>query len=107
MTEAYLVKHKLKPGTGKKEWLDWSHELTRRAPEVQFTRRNEGVPWEACFLSEEEDSVYYFMEVEDLKKGSVGLEKSRIPIDRDHEKVKASAFVGEVHLKKLFEPRNK
>jgi len=68
MTEVYLVKHKFHPVTGKKEWLKWSEELKRREQEVISTLQQEGVRLEACFLSEDEDSVYHFMEVEDLKK---------------------------------------
>jgi hypothetical protein len=74
---------------------------------VLTTLRNEGVHLEACLLSEEEDCVYYFMEVEDLKKAYEVFEKSKIPIDREQEKVKASAFVTEVYLKKLFNFLNK
>jgi len=106
MTEVYLVKHKFRPVTGKKEWLKWSEELKRREQEVISTLRQEGVRLEACFLSEDEDSVYYFMEVEDLKKAYEVFEKSKIPVDREHEKVKASAFEDEVYLKKLFVFRN-
>ena len=106
MTEVYLVKHKLRPVTGKKEWMDWSEELKKRKEEVLSTLRQEGVHLEACFLSEDEESVYYFMEVEDLKKAYEVFEKSIIPVDREHEKVRASAFVSEVYLKNLFIFRN-
>ena len=106
MTEVYQVKLKFHPVTGKKEWLKWSEELKRREQEVISTLRQEGVRLEACFLSEDEDSVYYFMEVEDLKKAYEVFEKSKIPVDREHEKVKASAFEDEVYLKKLFVFRN-
>jgi L-rhamnose mutarotase len=102
MAEVYLVKHRLRPVTGKKEWLDWSEELKRREKEVLATLRQEGVHLEACFLSEEEDTVYYFMEVEDLRKAFAVFEKSELSIDREHEKVRASAFEDEVYLKKLF-----
>ena len=107
MTEVYLVRHKFRPKTGKREWLDWSRELKRREEEVLTTLRNEGVRLEACFLAEDEDCVYYFLEVEDLKKAYAVFEKSQIPVDRKHENVKQSAFIDEVYLKKLFEFRNK
>jgi hypothetical protein len=107
MTEVYLTKLKFKTGTGKTEWLDWCDELKRRKEEVLITLKNEGVYLEACFLSEEEDSVYYFMQVEDLNKAYAMFEKSKIPVDREHEKVKASAFTGEVRLTKLFDFQNK
>ncbi len=106
MTEVYLVKHRLRPLTGKKVWLDWAEELKRRESEVLSTLRQEGVHLEACFLSEDEDAVYYFMEVDDLKKAFEVFDKSKIPIDREHERVKASAFEDEVYLKKLFGFRN-
>ena len=102
MTEVYLVKYRLKPGTGKKEWLDWSEELKSREEEVVATLKQEGVHLEACFLSEDEQAVYYFLEVEDLKKAYEIFEKSTIPVDREHERVKASAFESKVDLKKLF-----
>jgi len=107
VTEVYLVRRKFKSPTGKEEWLDWSNELKKREEEVLTTLRNEGVRMEACFLSEDEDCVYYFMEVEDLKKAGEVFEKSKILVDREHEKVKASAFVSEVYLEKLFDFRNK
>ena len=106
MTEVHLAKLKFKPGSGKTEWLAWCDELKKRKDEVLSTLRNEGVHLEACFLSEEEDSVHYFTEVEDLKKAYAVFEKSTIPVDREHEKIKASAFVGEVRLRKLFDFQN-
>jgi L-rhamnose mutarotase len=102
LTEIYPVKHKLVPGSGKKLWLDWSEQLKKREKEVISTLRQEGVHLEACFLSEDEESVYYFMQVEDLKKAYEIFQRSEIPIDREHEKVRESAFESEVYLKKLF-----
>jgi hypothetical protein len=106
MTEVYLVQHKFKTGSGKKEWLNWSEELKRREREVLSTLKQEGVHLEACFLSDEEDCVCHFMEVEDLEKAYEVFEKSNIPVDREHEKVKQSAFEEEVYLKNLFVFRN-
>jgi hypothetical protein len=61
--------------TGKKVWLDWAEELKQREPEVLSTLRQERVRLEACFLSEVEDAVYYFVEVEDLQKAHEVFEK--------------------------------
>jgi L-rhamnose mutarotase len=107
MTEVHLTKLKFKRESGKKDWLAWCDELKRRKEEVLTTLKNEGVHLEACFLSEEEDSVYYFIEVEDLNKAYAVFEKSKIPVDREHEKVKEYAFESEVRLKKLFDFHNK
>ncbi|MCI4347434.1 MAG: DUF6176 family protein [Thermoplasmata archaeon] len=106
MTEVYLVQQKFRTGTGKKEWFDWTKESKKREREVLATLRREGVRLEACFLSEDEESVYYFMEVEDLKKAFAVFRRSHAPVDRKHKKAMASAFVSAVPLKKLFEFRN-
>jgi len=106
LTEVYLAKHKLVPGTGKEDWLHWSEELKKREAEVVRTLRQEGVHLEACFLSEDEESVYYFLEVENLEKAYEVFEKSKLSIDRDHEKVRNSSFESSVYLKNLFVFRN-
>ena len=100
------MKHRLKPDTGKKEWLDWSKQLISREPEVLATLRQEGVRLEACFLSEDEEYIYYFLEVEDLKKAYEVFAQSKLPVDREHEKIKDSALEGGISLKNLFVFRN-
>ncbi len=67
MTKVKLTKFKLK-SEGKKIWLDWSSELIRRKDEVIATLKNEGVVSESCFISEDGECVYYFMEAEDFEK---------------------------------------
>ena len=106
MAETYLVKHRFVPGTGKAEWLRWSQELKKRESEVIQTLKQEGVHLEACFLSEDEESVYYFLEVENLEKAYEVFEKSNLAIDREHVIVRESAFESSLYLKNLFVFRN-
>jgi hypothetical protein len=101
MAEARLLKFRFKPG-GKKKWLEWSEEMKRRSREVLETLRNEGVIAEACFLSPEEDAVYYFVGAEDLERGEKAFSVSPYPIDREHMQVKSAALQQIAGLKCLF-----
>lgn len=67
MTQTKLVKLRFKPGQ-RQAWLDWSEELKSRRDEVLATLQNEGVVSEACFMSDDGESVFYFLEAEDLEK---------------------------------------
>jgi hypothetical protein len=102
MAELHLIKLNFKPGMREK-WLSWCIELKTRKDEVLETLRNENVLLEACFLSEADDCVYYFIEVEDMRKAQDAFQKSHFPIDREHEKIKREVFESETHLKNLFE----
>jgi hypothetical protein len=84
MAKVILVKIALKEGQ-KQRWLDWCEELKKRSHEVVETLRNEGTISESCFLSEDENAVYYFMESEDFEKGHDAYLKSSFPIDRQHQ----------------------
>ena len=101
MAEARLLTFRFKPG-GKKKWLDWSEEMKRRSEEVLATLRNEGVIAEACFLSPEEDAVYYFVGAEDLQRGESAFQSSPYPSDREHMAVKSAALEQVAGLKCLF-----
>ncbi len=90
----------------KHEWLDWCQELTRRRVEVLETLRNEGVLMEACFLSPEEDSVYYFLEVEDFEKALKAYDASPYPLDEEHGRHKAASLEETAKLKCLFYFKN-
>ena len=73
-------------------WLKWCKEAKRRQSEVLETMRNEGVVSEACFLSADEEHVYYFMEAENLEKANTTFQQSSFPIDREHKRISASTL---------------
>ena len=101
MTEAKLVKFKFKPGA-KRIWLDWSEELKRRKEEVIATLVNEGVVSESCFISEDGEYVYYFMESEDFEKVRKAVTENPHPIDADHKKNRESSLELVARLECLF-----
>lgn len=97
MSEVKLVKFKfiLK---GEHTWLRWTEELKRRKNEVKETLKAEGVISESCFLSEDGQHVYYFMEAEDLERAKQIATESTHVIDDEHKKirVKSLEFVEEL-----------
>ncbi len=99
MTEVVLVKYRIKDGQ-KERWVKWCEELKRREPEAMETLENEGVISEACFLSNDEDSVYYFMEAENLERAY--SPPRRFPIDEDHRTERLSTLLPPDELKVLF-----
>ena len=101
MSEARLFKYQFRPG-GKEKWLGWSGEMKRRSTEIFETLRNEGVIVEACFLSPEEDAIYYFVAAEDLAKGEAAYKRSPHVIDREHMQVKSEALSHVAKLECLF-----
>ena len=107
MTKAKLVKFKFKPN-GKQIWLDWAAELKRRQVEVIETLKNEGVVSESCFLSEDGESVYYFMESEDFDKVKKAVHESTYIIDAEHKQNRQSSleFVAELECLFHFENRD-
>ncbi len=106
MTQVKLVKLKFKEN-GKKIWLDWSEELKRRKDEVIETLKNEGVVSEACFMSEDGESVYYFMEAEDFEKAKNASGSSVCPIDADHKKAREMSLEKLGNLECLFHFENR
>lgn len=96
-----MVKLKFKPGA-KQIWLDWSEELKRRKDEVIATLKNEGVVSESCFISEDGESVYYFMEAEDFEKVKQAVTENPHPIDSDHKKARESSLELSARLECLF-----
>lgn len=106
MTHVRLVKLRFKAGQGQ-TWLDWCEELKRRKNEVVETLKNEGVLSEACFLSEDEQCVYYFMEAEDFEKGRAAFEKSQHPIDAEHKAKRTQSLERVGELKELFHFENR
>jgi L-rhamnose mutarotase len=85
MSQVKLVKFKIKKG-GKKNWLNWVEKLKKRKEEVIKTLENEGIISESCFISEDGEFVFYFMEAEDFKKVNEAFSKSTKPIDAEHKK---------------------
>ncbi|MEX2514757.1 MAG: DUF6176 family protein [Candidatus Paceibacterota bacterium] len=107
MTNTKLVKFKFKLGT-KQIWLDWSKELKRREDEVIETLKNEGVVSESCYMSDDGEHVYYFMEAEDFEKVKRAVSENPHPIDSDHKKARESSldFVSKLECLFHFSNRN-
>ncbi len=101
MSEARLIKFRFRPG-GREKWLGWSGEMKRRSAEIFETLRNEGVIVEACFLSPEEEAVYYFVAADDLARGEAAFARSSYVIDREHAQVKSEALEHAARLECLF-----
>ena len=105
MTNVKLVKFKFKP-EAKQIWLDWSEELKRRKEEVIATLKNEGVVSESCFISDNGEEVYYFMEAEDFEKAKNAVLENPHPIDADHKKARESSLEFVAKLDCLFHFEN-
>ncbi len=101
MTEVELVRLRVKEGQ-KKAWLDWCEELKRRKNEVLETLRNEGVISEACFFSEDGESVYYFIEAESLETAHATGRRSALAIDKRHRLISESSLEGASRMRTLF-----
>ncbi len=106
MTEVRLSRLKIKEGK-KRKWLDWCAELKNRSEEVLETLKNEGTLSEACFLSEEENTIYYFMESDNFEKVSEAYRNSPYPIDKEHRAITRETLEPGVGLKVLFNFRSK
>jgi L-rhamnose mutarotase len=105
MTKAKLIKFKFKPNA-KQIWLDWSEELKRRREEVVATLKNEGVVSESCFLSEDGEYVYYFMEAEDFEKAKDAVTNNPHQIDGDHKNAREGSLELVAKLDCLFHFEN-
>ncbi len=101
MTKAKLAKFRFK-SDGKQIWLDWSKELRRRKDEVIATLKNEGVVSESCFISEDGEYVYYFMEAEDFEKAKKAVIENPHPIDSDHKRARENSLELVAKLDCLF-----
>ncbi len=101
MTQVELVRFRVKQGQ-KKAWLEWCEELKRRENEVLVTLRNEGVISEACFFSDDGETVYYFVEAENLEKAHTTGRRSALPIDKQHRLISESSLEGAERVKALF-----
>lgn len=106
MTNVKLVQFKFQPGK-KQIWLDWSKELKRRKEEAIATLKDEGVVSESCFISEDGETIYYFMEAEDFEAVQKAASTSSHPIDADHKKAKESSLLRIAKLDCLFHFENR
>ncbi len=106
MAQIELRKFRFKSGK-KQEWIDWSGEMNRRREEVLQTLRNEGVLLEACFLSLEEDCIYYLIAAESFDKARAAFETSRYPIDEEHRRHKGGSVEEVGKLRCLFHFENR
>ncbi len=101
MTQVDLVRFEVKPGQ-RKAWLSWCGELRRREKEVIETLKNEGVVSEACFLSNDGKSVYYFIEAADLETAKATGRRSDLSIDMKHRVMRESTLHPVERMKILF-----
>lgn len=101
MTEIKLVKLEIKKGK-KDKWLNWCDELKKRQKEVIETLKKEGVKSEACFISENGEEIYYFMEADNLEKAKEVALKSNYKIDSEHKSIKTETLEKVETLKQLF-----
>jgi L-rhamnose mutarotase len=101
LTEVRLVKLRIKEGK-KQRWLEWCEEDKRRSNEVLETLKNEGMISEACFLSEDENFVYYFMESDNFDKVFEAFRNSTFLIDKEHEAIQKETLEFVANLKVLF-----
>ncbi|MDP3964988.1 MAG: DUF6176 family protein, partial [bacterium] len=106
MTQVKLVKFKIKEGQ-KQLWLDWYKELQPRKDEVLETLKNETVVSESCFLSEEGDYVYYFVEAEDMETAQAAFKKSAFTIDPEHREKRMASLEKVGQLEELFHFENR
>ena len=106
MSQVRLVKLKFKPGK-KQIWLDWCEQLKKRADEVIETLKNEGTLSEACFISQDGESIYYFIEMEDLEKAGQAFKNSSYKIDKDHREAREASLEKVEELNPLFYFNNK
>lgn len=83
MSQVRLIKLKFKPGK-KQVWLDWCEELKRRTDEVMATLKDEGMLSEAVFISQDGETIYYFIEAKDMSKAKEAYQKSAHAIDQEH-----------------------
>ena len=106
MTQVRLAKYKIKEGK-KQLWIDWCEELKRRKDEVIETLKNESVVSEACFLSEDEEYIYYFIETENMEKAKAAFKNSPFKIDPEHREKRIASLDKIGELKELFHFENR
>lgn len=106
MSQAVLVKFKFK-SWNEQIWFDRCEELKIRSDEVLETLKEEWVSCEACFLDEQEQCIYYFMQAEDFDKVKEVATSSTHSIDIDHTIKKSLSIERIWSLKQLFHFENR
>lgn len=94
MTEVQLVRQRIRPG--KTDQLRaWFAELERREEEVIRTLESERAWTETVFIDATEtgDSLYYYLEAEDLDTVFDAFEHSEYDIDEQHRRVLEECLV--------------
>ena len=105
MSQVRLVKLRFKPGK-KQIWLDWCEQLKKRTAEVMETLRKEGTLSESCFVSQDGESLFYFMEAEDLERAKQAVQNSTLKIDEEHREARLASLEFVEELSPLFHFRN-
>ena len=106
MAGVRLVKLRFKSDQ-KQVWLDWCEQLKVRSNEVLETLKNEGALSEACFLSGDGETIYYFMEVEDFERARVAFKNSTFKIDSEHREAILRSLERVEELTTLFHFQNR
>ena len=89
------------------EWLKWRQELKGRKKEIVATLVNEKMVSESCFLSEDNQFVFYFMEAEDFAHARKAADLSPFPIDSEHRKIRDACLEPVGKLEELFHFENR
>ena len=105
MSQVRLIRLKFKSGK-KQVWLGWCEQLNKRPKEVIETLQNEGVLSEACFVSQDGESLFYFMEAEDLERAKQAVQSSTLKIDQEHREARLASLEFVEELSPLFHFRN-
>jgi hypothetical protein len=104
MSEVYLGKYKVKD---RQKWLDWAKKLKIREDEVISTLKNEHVLSESCFISDDGEYVYYFMEAESMDKAKEASKHSTFAIDKEHREIHRLSLEKVEVMKNLFHFENR
>lgn len=78
-----------------------------RKDEVLVTLENEGVVSESCFLSDDGEHVYYFMEAENETQAHARAQQSVHPIDIEHRNIREECLEPVAKLETLFHFENR
>ena len=101
MTEVILAKYKVKVNK-KHIWVNWCNELKKRKDEVLETLRAEKVYSESCFISQDGETVYIFMEASDIKIAQEIGKNSKFSIDESHKQTRLLSLEFVEVLTELF-----
>jgi hypothetical protein len=109
MTEVQLVRQRIRPGKSDR-LRAWFAELERREEEVIATLESERAWTETVFIDATGtgDSLYYYLEAEDLDTVFDAFEHSDYDIDEQHREVLSECLVEDAteELEPLFHVYN-